>query len=161
MDDLPRILVGLLWCLVMGLFLRGGRSGGSGTIPWVLVAALLAACALARLHVVGLRWVRELLRAEGIYDGRMAFKIAIGMAVAAGVGVAAWKARPAAAGPPHGARYATLGALAYIIMQTAFLDDLLPAWVASGPGRYALEASFAITAIVSLMRGVPRVRGSA
>lgn len=152
MDDLPRYLVGALWCLVAGSFVRelGARRRGAGL--GFAIAALLAGCAFARWHVDLLRAVRALLRAEGEYQDRIAYKVGVGVLAALVLAGCAWRARGGERRVPRAALVATVGGLAYLTMQTAFLDDVLPAVLAAGPGRYALEAAFAVMALVSLRR---------
>lgn len=152
MDDVPRYVVGALWCLVVGSFVRELRARRRGAGLGLAVGVLLAGCAFARWHVEALRAARALLRDGGEYDDRVVYKAAVGVAAATVLVVAGWRARGGERRVPRVALLATLGGIVYLTMQTAFLDDVLPAALAAGPGRYTLEATFAVVALVSLLR---------
>lgn len=152
MADLPRYAVGALWCLVVGSFVLELRAGRRGAGLGLFAAAMLAGCAFFRWHVDLLRDVRGLLRAEGEYDDRVAYKVGVGALAALLLAVFAWRASGGERQVARGALVATLGGLAYLSMQTAFLDDVLPEVLAAGPGRYGVEAVFALLALVLLAR---------
>ena len=158
MDDVGRLAVGAAWVGAALLFLRrdeGARRGWTGAA----VCGVLASFACARWHVALLRGVRASLRDLGIYGERAVLNAVIGVALAlvlvlvgrrlatrAASGTDAAGRRSAAERVPL---FAACAALAYVLAQTAFLDDVLPALIAHGPGRFALEGTFALVVLAA------------
>lgn len=152
-------LLGTAWVLVGLLFFRRALAGRGSAWLGTAAATALAGFALGRWHVMLLGWARDVLRAQGAYADRSLHKAALAAALAAALlvavlTVARWTRR--------GERLplvAALGALTYVLAQTAFLDDLVPPVLARGAGRYAIEGAFVVLVLVGLMRPRRRADG--
>ena len=149
--DAGRWILGVGWSLAALGFLIAGPRRGAARLLGAAGASLLAGCAFARWHVLLWQRTRAALRELGIYGERITLKAAI----AAGLAVAAWQVLRRLRSLPPAARaplVAVAASLAYILAQTSFLDDLLPAALARPPGRYALEGAFLAWTLIALGR---------
>jgi len=149
--DVGRWILGLGWTVAAVGFLIAGRGRGAARLFGASGASLLAGCAFARWHVVLWQRTRGALRELGLYDERAVFKVAIALGLALGAGLSLRRLRRLSP-PARAPLVAVAAALAYLLAQTAFLDDLLPVALARPPGRYALEGAFLAWTLIALGR---------
>jgi hypothetical protein len=137
-----------LWIAVCVLAWRRGARGTAG------LAAVYASLRVQSWNFELLNLGRTGLRELGVYDQRIVPKIVLAVILSAVVAWVLWRrlrtappGRRPASWPPF---LALLLQGLLLISETVSLDDFLPRWLMTQPGRYLFEGTMAAVALVGI-----------
>jgi len=147
---ITRIALVAGWLLVATRVWRREPAHGWRTVA--VAAILFASMRALRWNYGLLEGGRALLRSTGTYDDRIVAKIVLGGLLAAATAAAVFLLRRIGDRALRTALLGTLLQVALVLVETCSLDDAMPRWLVTQPGRYLAEGAFLALALAGALQ---------